>query len=110
MARPSDRERKPGFNLMKLYDGMEVRQNSASDQWCGRATIASGDTTVTVSTTNVKSDSLFFSMLHLPIGSHSDLSVSVRSLVDAGFVTFGLNLAVSDDLDFSWFSVDNLTS
>lgn len=110
MSRPSDIEQKPGFNVPKIYDGMEMRQNSASDQWAGRSTIASGDTTVTVSTTNVKSDSLVFATLHLPVGSYANLEVSVHSLVDGGFITFGTELATSDSQNFNWFTIRNLTS
>jgi nitrogen fixation protein FixH len=94
----------------KILDGMEMRQNSASDQWCGRATIASGDTTVTVSQTTVKSDALIFATAHLPIASHHDLPINILSLVDGSYVTFGVALATSEAMDFNWFAVRNLTT
>ena len=41
-----------------LRGPMRTRASSASNQWAGRTTLNSGDATVTVSTTTIKSDSI----------------------------------------------------
>lgn len=108
MASPIEWLERPRIGVAKLVTDIETEQ-ATTNPFCGRATIASGDTTITVSGTRVNSDSLVFATGHLPIASHAMLNISVHSLNDSVSVTFGVEAAVVSDLELNWVSYQNLT-
>ena len=65
--------------------------NSAATQFAGRTTLNSGSTTVVVSTTNVRSDSLvFLSMLgNANVASGQNRVTEVKTISDSGYFTIG---------------------
>lgn len=108
MASPIDFLTRAQIRVAKIMDSCELEQ-ATINPFSGRAAVLSGDTTVTISGTNVKSDALIFATGHLPISSHEPLTLQVHSLVDAVSLTFGVQAATVGTYDFSWVAFANLT-
>lgn len=108
MPSPIDFHTRDQIRVAKIMDSCELEQ-ATTNPFSGRASVLSGDTTVTISGTNVKSDALVFATAMLPVASHTPLKVQVHSLVDATSLTFGVQAAVVSDLEFSWVAFANLT-
>lgn len=108
MAGPIDFLTRAHIRVAKITDSCELQQ-ATTNPFAGRASVLSGDTTVTISGTNVKSDALVFATAMLPVASHTPLNIQVHSLVDAVSLTFGVEAAVVSALEFSWVAYANLT-
>ena len=75
-----------------LRGDMTTKASSATVQWAGKASIASGDATIVVSITNVCSDSLIFISEQLVTDAASGVnlrSLCVKSITDGSYFTIG---------------------
>ena len=109
MPKPVDLIQRGQADLIKVINGVEFRQTSASNQFAGISTIASGSTTVVVSTTVVKSDSGFYVMGFSNVASHRGNQVSVQSITDGSQFTLQANLATVDSYRISWAIFNQMT-
>jgi hypothetical protein len=79
------------FNPM-LRGQLVTKASSATVQWAGKASIASGDATIVVSITNVSSDALIFISEQLVTDASSGVnlrSLCVKSITDGSYFTIG---------------------
>ena len=85
-----------------LRGPLATKASSASNQWAGVSTVLSGTATITVSTTNVKSNSV---ILHGQRSqANSSVALEVKSIVDSSYFSFGtLNGANTiQNIDMHW--------
>lgn len=87
---------------------LRTKAGSASNQWAGRTTIAAGSASVTVSTTNVDSDSLIRYGFQSPDGtdvaSGGWRGIEVKSINPGAAVVFGWadGIVVARDTIIMW--------
>ena len=91
-----------------IFDGVQrgpltTRANSSVNQWAGRTAVASGDSTVTVSSALVQSDSIVFTSIKTSTASQQDVVVTVGCVVDSSYMIFTTNNAIIDsDFTIHW--------
>ena len=90
-----------------IFRGMAAtKANSSTVQFAGITTLNSGSTTVTVSTTLVKSDSLFFLGTQAPaaVGSATGKPIEVKTVIDSSYFVLGTadGVAMGRDTNISW--------
>jgi len=86
MTTPIETLNRPLIKSAPLVDA-----TSSSNQYVGRVAVASGDSTVTVSTQVVNSDSIIMLSYQTMVASHQSLAVSVSTISPGNFVTFALS-------------------
>jgi len=98
MARPTAEQIFRGM----LRGPLTTKANSSPNQWAGITALASGDATVTVSTTNVKSNSII--LYGVRSGGNSSQAIDVKSIVDSSYFTLGTANGSSIDqaADIHW--------
>lgn len=86
-----------------LNGPLTTKAQSAANQWAGRTAVASGDTTATVSTTTINSDSLVQIAIQSSVGSNVAQVVKVGSINPGNAMVFGVSPApVGTDFDILW--------
>ncbi len=90
-----------------LFTGIQTtRAQSASNQFAGRTTLNSGDTTVTVSSSVVTSDSIILHGMEANTSQSSGFAapIDVMSIVDGSHFTFGQadGVAVVRETNIMW--------
>ena len=89
-----------------------TKANSAPGQWAGRTTLTSGTATITVSTTQVKSNSLIFLGAQAPaaVNSATGKPIEVKTMIDSSYFVLGTadGVGMGRDTVISWmlYSVD----
>ena len=97
-----------GGNLVKDRGGRKVARLLADSRWAGITNIASGDTTVVVSATSVKSGQNIMTGLGItPIGSHTDLVTSPNSVVTNTSMVIQVQNAVVGTQPVWWMVAEN---
>lgn len=81
---------------------LRTKTDSGASQWAGTTILGSGQTSVTVSTTLVKSSSLIFSQVQVT-GVASNFGVNVRTIIDATSFTFSHADAAARPIDVNVF-------
>ncbi len=108
--KPVDNLKRPLIDLPKITGGIECKQTSASNQWAGVSTIASGDTTVVVSTTKITSDANVQITGFSNVASHRSLYVTVQSITDGTNFTLRAEAATVDSYRVGWVIFNQLTN
>ena len=89
-----------------LMGALRTRATSASNQWAGRTTLASGSATVVISTTRVASDSivLYAALGNANVASGTNRVTEVKTISDGGYFTIGTQdgQAIPRDTTIIW--------
>jgi len=109
MPKPVDYLRRAQTDLIKITAGVETDQSSTAAQFSGVAVIASGGTTIVVSTTVVKSNAAIFLTGFSNVASHIDNMVSVQSITDSNQFTIRAEAATTDSYRVGWVIFNALT-
>ena len=92
-----------------LYGPLTTKLQSASNQWAGFTTLASGSATVTVSTTTIKSDSLVLYGLSALSAQNSGFgqTIEITSISHGNSFEFGWSegYAIDRDTTIHWLIV-----
>lgn len=77
---------------------LSVRANSAANQFAGATVLGSGSATVVVSTTSVRSNSMFFLGAHSLTDQSSGVAaaIEVRTIVDRSHFVLGNSDGIAD--------------
>lgn len=88
-----------------LLNGPILTKTASSvNQWAGRLSANSGDTTLTVSTQVVNSDSLIFATYQTSVASNATQALRVSTISPGNFFSVALNPApVGTDFTIMWF-------
>lgn len=92
-----------------LRSPLTTKAGSASNQWAGVSTIASGSATLVISTTIVDSDSLIFlgRIGNANVGSGVNKGIEVKTISPGGYFTLGADdgQAIPRDTKIHWMIV-----